>query len=69
MQEIRIKVEDGIPYGIALDLVASCFDGIGEDETHGRFGFANKHDDIKVYWRKNKCFIFEVCKTRLKTTE
>ena len=70
MQEIRIKIEEGIPLSLACDLVADAVNDIGEEESKLEWTFPDPYEDMRVYFRKGKTTLnFGVCKTRLKTTE
>lgn len=69
MQEIRIKVEDGIPYNIALDFCARCIDDIDPTDKVGWFTFKQPDENLMVMFRINKTITFEVCKTQSKKTE
>lgn len=40
MQEIRIKVEDGIPWALACDLVSEAVNDIGDEKNKVRLDFS-----------------------------
>lgn len=67
MTEIRIKIEDGIPWAFACGLVADAIDELGEEERN-EFIFSNPYEDTTVKFRRGKTLNFKVCKTQSKTT-
>lgn len=65
MQEIRIKIEDEIPYGIALNLVEKSLNEIEEHETFCVFKYTfNDGERISVHFKRRRTLSFYVCKTR-----
>ena len=70
MQEIRIKVEDGIPLALACDLVAEAVNDIVEEISECGWTFPDPYEDMRLNFKRGKSTLnFRVCKTRLKTTE
>ena len=67
MQEIRIKVEDGIPWALACDLVASDIDEIDEADNECAFTHSDPVDDMAVNFKRGKSTLnFKVCKIESK---
>lgn len=69
MQEIRIKVEDGIPWSLACDLVSKAINDISEEYTKCSWGFRYPDEDMIVKFKKGKTLNFKICRTKSKTTE
>lgn len=71
MQEIRIKVEDGIPLALACDLVATAFNDIEDEDTKCGWTFPDEYefDYMKVEFKRDKELNFSVCGIQSKTTE
>lgn len=65
MEEIRIKIQDNIPYDIVFNAIRDLlFDRIGEEDTFGKWICSSPAIDYKfmVYYRKGKTKTFEVWK-------
>lgn len=69
MKEIRIKVEDGIHWALACDLVSEAINDISEEYTKCSWVFRYPYEDMIVKFKKGKTLNFKVCKTQSKTTE
>lgn len=69
MQEIRIKVEEGIPLSLACDLVSEAVNDIGEEESQCVWTFSDPYEDMRVNFKRGKTLNFKVCKIQSKTTE
>ena len=70
MQEIRIKVEDGIPWALACDLVSEAVNDIGVEETECGWTFPYPYEDMRVNFKRGKSTLnFKVCRIQLKITE
>lgn len=69
MKEIRIKVEEEIPYALACDLVSEAVNDIGEEESQCGWTFPAPYEDMIVNFKRGKTLNFKVCKTPSKTTE